>query len=1012
MKIVEEHQIHNRLMVANADGKKGYARTARPVMKLVNETTCFIRTDPVVPGGDPIAETSTRYSFHVPPGLRSFTMTLSSNRRIKNNLQWFTSNRSKMQGSCEKAQVGRKIETAPNAKRVWLDSIADSEATLDQLLKRCNPTLNESTNENCDAQDPQIDMKIEFPPSHLPSDPHLPSQCSQDRMPVSNVDLSKMKHSHRPYFCKDNISRTRMVSKRRRDGQQQMSDRPKLEVQGKSSVMPLMNGIHLRSISSFASPFQGTTGIFLPHVQEIKRPEIEIGPVRLFSRQTMHGVASRNRLRPSFQSKRRPNAIYLSQFDKKKWKEEILKSETHIIRLDSVKSSSGSEHEVGCLHLDSLYEQSLADSVVIRGEFIHLSIKSRGLDSTQMITPHVQEERSQTFSRSGDNHDCEPFAPSLETTLLVHPSDIKKKDCLSKLETKHDRKRRERSEAKKARKAQKRQKKERKREKKASRKSRKRKNIEERHDTDNIATSSNMSCSSVANPQVGIVPTPSAPARALEANVEVSSVHHQSVRSPIPTYQHKQNAAVQKDASVHQMNSPKSFTSKRQELQSRTVEASRLLDGQIQTNEKLGIQYDYDVNNGIQKVSAFECVEEMTAEGNIFSLSPGNLASNETVMEYTEECPLSVESLTKPKSYSEQPSTISTPGMECTPPYHNSSNNTRTGLQHKNEVRSVEQDEFSDRQNTVGYDAKQSNLFPVAHNHGYGIHQKTLNDNQVTENGQNEQHNIQQNNKIHSSQVGVPPQSDDSDMGLQVLCSEQFLEDFSQAAAELSSGRWVGKHATEGAVETSDFSQGDSGKKFNLRDCSLVDDCGVDVELPDRVAIKIVRIESRLRQGIFDSRTEARQLVQLASCGRYKTIHTIVVLDANKPNFNYYLDDFSTLQNSVVKQRGCLCHQISFQYCAPSSLSFIIAKLAFTNLRTSDSPVICFDYSCVDKGAFLLGLVPSMTVHECLLKLRQKLPFGQILLNAVRTSDPSNIRSVSLLQLKSCVSADIGSFGT
>ena len=238
------------------------------------------------------------------------------------------------------------------------------------------------------------------------------------------------------------------------------------------------------------------------------------------------------------------------------------------------------------------------------------------------------------------------------------------------------------------------------------------------------------------------------------------------------------------------------------------------------------------------------------------------------------------------------------------------------------------------------------------------------------------------------------------------------MEDFSQAAAELSSGRWVGKHATEGAVETSDFSQGDSGKKFNLRDCSLVDDCGVDVELPDRVAIKIVRIESRLRQGIFDSRTEARQLVQLASCGRYKTIHTIVVLDANKPNFNYYLDDFSTLQNSVVKQRGCLCHQISFQYCAPSSLSFIIAKLAFTNLRTSDSPVICFDYSCVDKGAFLLGLVPSMTVHECLLKLRQKLPFGQILLNAVRTSDPSNIRSVSLLQLKSCVSADIGSFGT
>ena len=1024
MTIVEEHQIYNRLMVANADGKKGYARIARPVMNLVNETNCFIRTDPVVPGGDPIAQTSTRNSFHVTPGLRNFTMTLSSNRRIKNNLQWLTSNRSKMHGSCAKAQVGRKKETAPNAKRAWLDSIAGSETTLDHLLKRCNPTLSQNTNENCDTQDPQIDIKIDFQPSHLPSDPHLPSQCCPDRMPLSNVDLSKMKHSHRPYFCKDNISRTRMVSKRRRDGQQQMIDRPKLELQGKSSAMPSMNGIHLRSISSFASPFQGTTGIFLPHVREIKRPEIEIGPVRLLSRQSMQGVAFRNRLRPSFQSKRRPNAIYLSQFDKKEWKKDILKYETHIVRLDSVKNSSGSEHEMGCLHFDSSYEQSLADSVVIRGEFIHLSIKSKGLGSTQMITPHVQEERSQTLGRSGDNHDREPFAPPLETTLLVHPSDIKKNDCSSKLDTKHDRKRRERSEAKKARKEQKRQKKERKREKKASRKSRKRKNIEESHDTDNIATSSNISCSSVASPQVGITPTASAPVCALQTNVEVCSVHQQNIHLQSPAYQHKQNAAVQNDASVNQMNSPKTFTSKRQELQSRTVEVSRLLDGQIQTNEKLGIQYDYDVNNGMQKVSAFECAEEMTAEGNIFSLSPGNRASNETAMEYTEECPLSVESLTKPKSSSEQPSTILTPGMEFTPPCHNSSNNTRTGLGHKNEVRSIEQEEFSDRQNTEAYDAKesaktpqastrvQSNLFPVPQNDGNGIGQKTPNGHQVIGNGQNEQHNIHQNNEIHSSQVGVPLQSDDSDMELQVLCSEQFLEDFSQAAAELSSGRWVGKYATEGAVETFNFSQSDSGKKFNLRDCSLVDDCGVDVELPDRVAIKIVRIESRLRQGIFDSRTEARQLVQLASCGRYKTIHTIVVLDANNPNFNYYLDDFSTLQNSVVKQRGCLCQQISFQYSAPSSLSAIIAKLAFTNLSTSDSPGIFFDYSCVDKGAFLLGLVPSMTVHECLIKLRQKLPFGQILLNAVHNSDPSNIRSVSLLQLKSCVSADIGSFGT
>lgn len=1014
MTIVEEHQIYNRLMVANADGNK-INRTARPVMNLVNETNCFLRTDPVVPGGDPIAQTSTRNSFYVSPSLRSFTMALPSNRRIKNKMHWLTSNRSKMHGSCAKVQVGRKKETAPNAKRSWLDSLVGSETTLDHLLKICNPTPSQNTNENCETQDPRIDIKIDFAPSHLPSDPHLPSQCCPDIMPISlsNVDLSKMKHSHRPYFCKENISRTRMVSKRRRDGQQQMIDRPKLELQGKSSVMPSMNGIHLRNISSFASPFQGTTGIFLPHVREIKRPEIEIGQVRLLSRQSMQGVASRNGLRPSFQTKRRPNAIYLSHFDKNQWKKEILKYETRTVRLDSVKSSSSSEHEMGCLHLDSSHEQSLADSVVIRGEFIHLSIKSRGLGSTQIITPHVQEERSQTLCRSGDKNNREPSAPPQETT------DRKENHCSSERDTKHDRKRRERSEAKKARKEQKRRKKEKKREKKANRNSRKRKNIEESQDTDNIATSSTISCSSVANTQAGITPTVSA--RALQINVEVSSVHQENIQLQSPTYQHTQNSAVQNDASVNQLKSPKTFTSNSQELKSRTAEASRLLDGQIQTKEKFGIQYNYDANNGMQKASAFEYAEETTTEGNVLSFSPGNRPSNATAMGYTEECPLSAESKTQLNSSSEQPRTVSTPGMEFTPPYHNSSNN-RTGVRHKNEARSIEQEEFSDRQTMEGYDANdsaktpqastrvKSNLFPVAQNHVYGIHQKTPNEHQITGQDQNEQHNIHQINENHSSQVGDPPKSDDSDMELELLCSEQFLEDFSQAAAELSSGRWVGNYAMEGAVETLNFSQTDSGKKFNLRDCSLVDDCGVDVELPDRVAIKIVRIKSRLRQGIFDSRTEARQLVQLASCGRYTIIHTIVVLDANKPNFNYYLDDFSTLQNSVVKQRGCLCQQISFQYSAPSSLSAIIAKLAFSNLSTPDSPGILFDYDCVDKGAFLLGLVPSMTVHECLLTLRQKLPFGQILLNAVHNSDPSNIRRVSIRQLKSCVSADIGSF--
>eukprot|EP00557_Chaetoceros_sp_GSL56_P000325 CAMPEP_0176503754 /NCGR_PEP_ID=MMETSP0200_2-20121128/15543_1 /TAXON_ID=947934 /ORGANISM="Chaetoceros sp., Strain GSL56" /LENGTH=400 /DNA_ID=CAMNT_0017903089 /DNA_START=1085 /DNA_END=2284 /DNA_ORIENTATION=- len=68
---------------------------------------------------------------------------------------------------------------------------------------------------------------------------------------------------------------------------------------------------------------------------------------------------------------------------------------------------------------------------------------------------------------------------------------------------------------------------------------------------------------------------------------------------------------------------------------------------------------------------------------------------------------------------------------------------------------------------------------------------------------------------------------------IQILCSEGFFTDSNQAAAELSSGHWCTNLIRQETPVVSNI-------KFDLRDSRIVDDCGVDIELPDRVGIKVL----------------------------------------------------------------------------------------------------------------------------------------------------------------------------
>lgn len=235
----------------------------------------------------------------------------------------------------------------------------------------------------------------------------------------------------------------------------------------------------------------------------------------------------------------------------------------------------------------------------------------------------------------------------------------------------------------------------------------------------------------------------------------------------------------------------------------------------------------------------------------------------------------------------------------------------------------------------------------------------------------------------------------------QILCGEDFFHYSSQAAAELVSGSWVDTimHNQKGTSKT---------PKFELRDTKLIDDCGVDIELPNSVGVKIIWAAIPSSSEVFDSKNHCKNLVQLASTGRYITIHVIVVLRVDGSNYN--IDDFCLLQNALVKQRGCVCQKISFKYVEPSVLGATIAQLIISQ---QCAPFVGFDSLFTDhaleKASFLLGLMPSLTVYEALSLLNgnSNRPFGEFILKII---GDSCIKPVSMFQLRKCLQTNVGNF--
>ena len=207
----------------------------------------------------------------------------------------------------------------------------------------------------------------------------------------------------------------------------------------------------------------------------------------------------------------------------------------------------------------------------------------------------------------------------------------------------------------------------------------------------------------------------------------------------------------------------------------------------------------------------------------------------------------------------------------------------------------------------------------------------------------------------HNSQPGTD--------GFSLLCSENFLEELSMTATELSSGHWCDSFATPSNDESSRLSM----TKVTLRDCALVDEAGIDIEVSIGTAIKIIKMSSW--NGHNSGKDSTRNLVSVASCGRYDMVFVLLVMDVSDPT--RCLNDIVSLQNATVKQNGCTCDQIRFQYVSASLLSPFIMNIVkqhydFFNKACQWLGENTLDEHQIDIIQFVLSIVPTMTVLDAI----------------------------------------------
>ena len=195
---------------------------------------------------------------------------------------------------------------------------------------------------------------------------------------------------------------------------------------------------------------------------------------------------------------------------------------------------------------------------------------------------------------------------------------------------------------------------------------------------------------------------------------------------------------------------------------------------------------------------------------------------------------------------------------------------------------------------------------------------------------------------------------------LRALCSESFFEEWSDTIALLASGQWFLLCQPQ---KTNNDTPPSLGPRIQLFDTPLLDEGGVDIELPGH-AIIIYRLSS---WGTTENAANvcAKCLVRLAALEVYKDIDVIICADVDiTPALSV---EMAFVQNSVVRQSGINSCSPTFQVVVPYLLAPVVASRVLST-RTQGIPADSFingpinDVRVQERARFLLAISPSLSV--------------------------------------------------
>lgn len=199
---------------------------------------------------------------------------------------------------------------------------------------------------------------------------------------------------------------------------------------------------------------------------------------------------------------------------------------------------------------------------------------------------------------------------------------------------------------------------------------------------------------------------------------------------------------------------------------------------------------------------------------------------------------------------------------------------------------------------------------------------------------------------------------------IQILCSENFLQTWSDLIADLGSGRWRALNE-EGQYENGVPANGAhlQGQRIEILDSQLVDYCGVDIELPGREAIIVHSMTA------FESTDNSKPTVldhaRTIAHGKYRRVHVIVCCDTSlTASINRGVASLVTAAEGLSNVFVTVTASTTF---SASIASLVCIATRRMNGRTvTIAAAAAHDTNIADMAKFLLLLAPRFTASGAL----------------------------------------------